>query len=78
VSGGEASPVALVTGASRGIGHAIAAALLARGGRVAVTGRDAERLEEAALGLGAAERVLPIAGNAADPDALTLTVELPS
>jgi len=60
-------PVALVTGASRGIGHAIAAALLARGGRVAITGRDAGRVEEAALGLGPPERVLPIAGNAADP-----------
>ncbi|PND51988.1 SDR family NAD(P)-dependent oxidoreductase, partial [Rhodococcus sp. ENV425] len=35
---------ALVTGASRGIGKAIAAALLARGASVALTARHAEPL----------------------------------
>ncbi|WP_139278873.1 SDR family NAD(P)-dependent oxidoreductase, partial [Rhodococcus ruber] len=35
---------ALVTGASRGIGKAIAAALLARGANVALTARKAEPL----------------------------------
>jgi NAD(P)-dependent dehydrogenase (short-subunit alcohol dehydrogenase family) len=39
--------VAIVTGGSRGIGLAIAAALLARGARVAVNGRSAEHLEAA-------------------------------
>ncbi len=39
--------VAIVTGGSRGIGLAIAAALLARGARVAISGRSAEHLEAA-------------------------------
>jgi 3-oxoacyl-[acyl-carrier protein] reductase len=39
--------VAIVTGGSRGIGLAIAAALLARGARVAVSGRSAEHLKAA-------------------------------
>jgi len=42
------SGVALVTGASSGIGLALAGALGARGLRVLLTGRDAARLEEAA------------------------------
>lgn len=42
----------LVTGATGGIGRATAAALLAGGARVAVTGRDADRLAEVALELG--------------------------
>jgi short-subunit dehydrogenase len=42
------SGVALVTGASSGIGLALACALGARGVRVLLTGRDAARLEEAA------------------------------
>ena len=44
---------ALVTGGSSGIGHAIAQALIAAGGRVAITGRDQERLNRAAKELGA-------------------------
>jgi 3-oxoacyl-[acyl-carrier protein] reductase len=39
--------VAIVTGGSRGIGFVVAAALLARGARVAISGRTAESLEEA-------------------------------
>lgn len=39
--------VAIVTGGSRGIGYAIADALLARGARVAITGLDRSRLAEA-------------------------------
>ena len=35
--------VALVTGASKGIGRGIAAALVAEGARVAITSRSAER-----------------------------------
>ncbi|MGH3933257.1 MAG: SDR family NAD(P)-dependent oxidoreductase, partial [Pseudonocardiaceae bacterium] len=34
----------LVTGASRGIGHAVAVALLARGAAVAITARKADEL----------------------------------
>src|SRR5512145_1090208 len=45
--------VALVTGASRGIGRAIAAALAAEGARVAVSSRSRERIDEAAVAIGA-------------------------
>ncbi|MEJ2689357.1 MAG: glucose 1-dehydrogenase [Deltaproteobacteria bacterium] len=44
---GLGDKVALVTGSSQGIGHAIAAALAAEGCRVIITGRDPERLNEA-------------------------------
>ena len=61
--------VALVTGASRGIGLAIAAEFLASGAAgVVITGRKPEGLDEAAAELGKPERVLPLRGNADDPD----------
>jgi 3-oxoacyl-[acyl-carrier protein] reductase len=40
--------VAVVTGGSRGIGHAIAMGLVARGARVVITGRDERHLQTAA------------------------------
>ncbi len=45
--------VALVTGASKGIGRAIAAELVAEGARVAVASRSRERIEATAAELGA-------------------------
>jgi 3-oxoacyl-[acyl-carrier protein] reductase len=45
--------VALVTGASQGIGRAIAAGLAAEGARVAVSSRSRERIEAAAREIGA-------------------------
>jgi len=45
--------VALVTGGSSGIGRGIAAALILGGAKVAITGRNQARLEEAAKALGA-------------------------
>ncbi|GGU62260.1 3-ketoacyl-ACP reductase [Streptomyces albospinus] len=57
--------VALVTGASRGIGYGIAEALVARGDRVVITGRNEDALKEAAETLGA-DRVLAVAGKAHD------------
>jgi ribitol 2-dehydrogenase len=44
--------VAVVTGASTGIGRAVAAALLGRGARVVIAARSRERLDEAAAALG--------------------------
>ncbi|HSX99670.1 MAG TPA: SDR family oxidoreductase, partial [Streptomyces sp.] len=57
--------VALITGASRGIGHGIAEALVARGDRVCITGRDEDSLKKAVEQLGA-DRVIGVAGKAHD------------
>ena len=43
---------ALITGGSEGIGYAIAAALIAKGAQVAITGRDQQKLDIAAEKLG--------------------------
>ncbi|SDX70884.1 NAD(P)-dependent dehydrogenase, short-chain alcohol dehydrogenase family [Modestobacter sp. DSM 44400] len=59
---------ALVTGASRGIGLAIAQALVDRGARVVVTARKPEALAEAVEALGGPEKAVAVAGNAADAE----------
>lgn len=63
-----AGRTAVVTGASRGIGLAIAERIVAEGGRVVVTARKAEALAEAVASLGGPEHALGIAGHADDPD----------
>lgn len=57
--------VALVTGSTRGIGRAIAMALANAGARVAVTGRDRAKAEQAAAEIAAATGV-EVRGYAAD------------
>ena len=54
--------VIVVTGASKGIGHATAQALLQRGARVALLARDARRLDDAVAAFGG-ERALGIAAD---------------
>lgn len=74
--------VVFVAGSSRGIGRAIAAAVLAEGARVVLTGRDADSLkqahEELAVACGDRTRVFAISGNFSIPetieDAFNLTV----
>lgn len=66
---------ALVTGASRGIGLGIAAELLARGAKVAITARKEDTLREAATELDAGDRLITISANAGDYDAASTTVQ---
>ncbi|MDQ3936051.1 MAG: SDR family NAD(P)-dependent oxidoreductase [Actinomycetota bacterium] len=79
---------ALVTGATGGIGNAIARALHGRGATVKVTGRRAEVLEELARELGDRVEVLPadlasaddvrrLAGEAGEVDVLVANAGLP-
>ena len=73
-----AGRVAIVTGASRGIGLGIARRFVAEGGRVTITARGAEALAEAAGELGD-EVALAVAGKADDAahreEAVARTVE---
>ncbi|MDH6629932.1 NAD(P)-dependent dehydrogenase (short-subunit alcohol dehydrogenase family) [Streptomyces sp. LBL] len=65
---------ALVTGASRGIGFGVAKALIARGDRVCITGRNEDALKEAVEQLGA-DRVIGVAGKAHDEEHQAVAVE---
>lgn len=66
--------VALVTGASRGIGYGVAEALVARGDRVVITGRTEDSLKEAVEQLGS-ERAIYVAGKAHDEAHQAVAVE---
>lgn len=66
---------AIVTGASRGIGLAIAERLVADGARVVVTGRKEGPLAEAVAVLGGPEVALGVAGHADDADHQAEVVE---
>ncbi|MCW2692335.1 MAG: Short-chain dehydrogenase/reductase [Mycobacterium sp.] len=59
-------PTALVTGASRGLGRVLAAALAARGWHLVLDGRDPDRLAAAAAALTGAASVTALAGDVAD------------
>ena len=63
-----ADQVAIVTGASRGIGFAIAQRFVAEGYKVCITGRDAQALDQAAKDLGGAEVAIGVAGKGDDAD----------
>jgi 3-hydroxybutyrate dehydrogenase len=63
--------VALVTGASRGIGEAVAGRLAREGLRVALWGRDRAALDRVAAATGGA----PYACDLTDPDAIQRTLE---
>lgn len=73
-----ADRVALVTGGSRGIGLAIAADIVAHGGRVCLTGRKPDQLDSALDALDAGDRAMAVAGASDDPahraDAVARTV----
>ncbi|TQM32112.1 SDR family oxidoreductase [Nocardia bhagyanarayanae] len=69
---------ALVSGASRGIGKAVAAELLRRGANVVITARKPEPLEEAAAelrALGHQGQVVALAGNSGDAESRAAAVE---
>jgi NAD(P)-dependent dehydrogenase (short-subunit alcohol dehydrogenase family) len=60
--------VAIVTGASRGIGFAVAQRFVAEGARVCITGRDATALETAVKDLGGPDVAIGVAGKGDDAD----------
>ncbi|NNH68279.1 SDR family NAD(P)-dependent oxidoreductase [Nocardia uniformis] len=62
----EAGQVAVVTGAANGIGAALAAALVARGLRVAIADIDTESLRETAISLG--DKVIAVPTDVAEID----------
>lgn len=70
-----AGQVAIVTGASRGIGFAIAERLIAEGARVCLTARKPEPLDEAVAALGGAEYAISVAGKADDVEHQEATVQ---
>jgi 3-oxoacyl-[acyl-carrier protein] reductase len=68
--------LAIVTGATRGIGRAIAATLLAAGAGVAVGGRSREATERACAELGAnGRRVVPLVADLGDGEQLEAGIE---
>jgi NAD(P)-dependent dehydrogenase (short-subunit alcohol dehydrogenase family) len=71
--------VAVVTGASRGIGLAIAERLVREGARVCVTARKPEALDDAVSALGGRHHAIAVPGRADDPahqaDAVARTMD---
>jgi 3-oxoacyl-[acyl-carrier protein] reductase len=65
--------VYVLTGASRGLGYATAAALVADGARVVISARDADRVAAAAEALGGG--ALGVAADLGDPDTAQRLVE---
>jgi NAD(P)-dependent dehydrogenase (short-subunit alcohol dehydrogenase family) len=65
----------VITGASSGIGLALAGAFLQRGDNVVGNARTAGRLQEAAVSLGSPDNFLGVAGDVADPAVGTALVQ---
>lgn len=65
---GLAGKVAIVTGATRGIGLAIAQRLVEEGVQVCITGRNSDGIVEAVQTLGGPTRAIGMTGHAADAD----------
>jgi NAD(P)-dependent dehydrogenase (short-subunit alcohol dehydrogenase family) len=63
----DGAPVAVVTGASQGLGRALAGALADRGWQLVVDARRADRLAAAAAELSTRTTVAAIAGDVTDP-----------
>jgi len=61
-------PAALITGASQGLGRALAEALAARGWRLVVDARRRDRLDAAVAAMSDSPEVIAIEGDVADPD----------
>lgn len=68
--------VGVISGASAGIGRAIARELASRGARVVVNGRRADRLREVASEIGE-ERCEVVVGDAADPTVVEAMLDAP-
>ena len=66
MTGRFAGQVAIVTGASRGIGLGIAERLVAEGAQVVVTARKQDALDEAVRSLGGPEHAIAVAGRGDD------------
>jgi len=64
---------AFITGASKGIGHAVAQALIADGYAVTITSRKADEIEQVAANLG--ERARGVACDVKDPQAVQAAVD---
>ncbi|HET6988657.1 MAG TPA: SDR family oxidoreductase, partial [Kribbella sp.] len=61
-------PVALITGASAGLGLALAHGLAERGWALVINARGAEALKDAADALARHTDVVPLAGDVTDPE----------
>lgn len=69
------NPVTLITGGSSGIGAAVARQLVKQGHRIAVTGRNRDRLDQFAGELGKPPELLTFAADAADHLAMQAVVD---
>jgi NAD(P)-dependent dehydrogenase (short-subunit alcohol dehydrogenase family) len=63
-----ANKIALITGGGSGIGFAVARVFLDEGARVAISGRDADKLRRAAEALKGGDRLLFQAADVTDPE----------